>query len=243
MNLIRTTEGVFVERPGSPPLRLGYVIGIGRNYAEHAKEQGADLPDRPMVFTKSSQSLTLHGEPIIIPGVCRDPESGGPDQVDYEAELAVVLGEPIKNATQEEASAAVLGYACANDVSARWWQKKGSGGQFCRGKSFDTFCPIGPRVVPAADIAEPQALAVRCRVSGELMQDGSTSQMIFPIAELLADLSRGATLPAGTVVLTGTPSGVGAARTPPRFLATGDTVDIEIEGIGTLSNPVENAPA
>lgn len=237
MNLSREHDRVFVGARGGP-LEIRCVLAIGRNYAEHAAERGADVPDRPMVFFKSSASIALDGEPIVIPSVCEDPETGGPEQVDFEAELAVVLGSAIKDATESEVADAILGVTAANDVSARWWQKHGSGGQFSRGKSFDTFCPLGPRVVPLSDLPDPDDLAVRSRVSGELMQDGRTRDMVFPVFPLLADLSRGATLPAGTVVLTGTPSGVGAARTPPRFLRPGDTVEIEIEGVGTLTNPV-----
>lgn len=238
MKLIKQDGLTWIDRVGLAPLPLHYIIGIGRNYAEHAAEQGAELPDRPMVFTKSPASLVLDGEPIVIPEPCADPSSGGPEQVDFEAELAVIIGSPVSNISAEQAEQHILGYACANDVSARWWQKKGAGGQFCRGKSFDTFCPIGPEIVPTSDVPDSSALAIRCTVSGELMQDGSTRQMIFPIPELIAELSRGSTLLPGTVILTGTPSGVGMARTPPRYLRDGDTVTVSIEGIGELTNPV-----
>ncbi|MCA9298076.1 MAG: fumarylacetoacetate hydrolase family protein, partial [Phycisphaerales bacterium] len=129
-------------------------------------------------------------------------------------------------------------YACANDVSARWWQKKGSGGQFCRGKSFDTFCPVGPEIVPRDAVGDPQMLSIRCRVNGEVMQDANTADMFFPVASLISELSRSTTLAPGTMILTGTPGGVGMARTPPRYLTDGDVVDVEIQGVGTLTNTV-----
>jgi 2-keto-4-pentenoate hydratase/2-oxohepta-3-ene-1,7-dioic acid hydratase in catechol pathway len=193
-----------------------------------------------MVFMKNPASLALSGEDVIIPSVCRDPGTGGPAQVDFEAELAVILALPCKDATREQAKAAILGYTCANDVSARWWQKTGSGGQFCRGKSFDTFCPLGPRLVPQAEL-DPADLRVMCRVNGATMQDARTSQMMFSAIDLVAELSRGTTLLPGTVLLTGTPAGVGMARTPPVYLKHHDVVEVEIEGIGTLRNRVIDA--
>ncbi|MFK7883007.1 MAG: fumarylacetoacetate hydrolase family protein [Phycisphaerales bacterium] len=236
MDLTHTDAGIAVQTP-SGPLVIRSILGIGRNYAEHAREQAAAVPDRPMVFVKSLGTLSLQGEDIVVPAIARDPETGG-NQTDFEAELGVILGQSIRDASHAEAAGAVLGYCCANDVSARWWQKKGSGGQFWRGKSFDTFCPIGPGVVPASKITDPQGLQVRCRLNGELMQDGTTGDMIFPVLSLLADLSRGTTLDAGTLILTGTPSGVGMARTPPVWLCDGDRVEVEIDSIGTLTNSV-----
>ena len=234
--LVRTKSGIQVQTPDAAiPIRT--ILGIGRNYAEHAREQAAAVPDRPMVFTKNPGSLSLDGEDIVVPPVARDPACGG-NQTDFEAELGVVLARTVRDIPESEALSAVLGYCCANDVSARWWQKQGSGGQFWRGKSFDTFCPLGPVVVPAAAVPDPQALRVLCRVNGQVMQDGTTADMIFPVADLIADLSRGMTLEAGTVILTGTPSGVGMARTPPVWLQDGDTVEVEIDRIGTLTNRV-----
>lgn len=226
-------------REGAEPLLIGHVIGIGRNYAEHASEMGGAAPERPMYFTKNPASICLDGDAIVIPDLCRDEATGGA-QVDYEAELGVILGRDAKYVREDEALSFVLGYCCGNDVSARWWQKQGAGGQFCRGKSFDTFCPLGPRVVPADAVSDVQALGVRCRLNGETMQDGNTSDMIFPVAGLIVELSRGTTLRAGTLILTGTPSGVGFGRTPPVFLKEGDVVEVEIEGLGTLRNPVRN---
>lgn len=239
MNLIKIPFGVSVQLDSGGELPIRHIIGIGRNYAAHAHEQDADVPERPMIFTKNPAAACLNGDNIVIPSLCRDEATGG-DQVDFEAELAVIIGAAAKDVTEADALDFVLGYTCANDVSARWWQKKGSGGQFNRGKSFDTFCPLGPTVVPTADIADPQALQVTCRVNGETMQDAPTSQMIFSIRTLIAELSRGTTLLPGTVILTGTPSGVGMARKPPIWLKTGDSVEVEVESIGILRNTVSN---
>lgn len=237
MKLVRCEFGVGVET-GSGVLELRHIVGIGRNYAEHASEQGASVPDRPMVFTKNPCAACLDGDEIVIPPACRDGATGGPHQVDFEAELAVILGRACRDVPESRALEHVLGYCCANDVSARWWQKQGSGGQFCRGKSFDTFCPLGPSVVEPEEVGDVQALSVRCRVNGETMQDGSTRDMIFPVATLISELSRGTTLAPGTVILTGTPSGVGMARTPPVWLKHGDEVEVEVSGLGAIRNRV-----
>jgi len=240
MELVRDGSGVSVITPRGP-LSLGWIIGVGRNYADHAKEMAAGgahaPPAHPTIFAKSPASLALDGEAIVIPEPCRDQATGG-EQVDYEAELAVIIARPTRDAPEDRALDAVLGYCCANDVSARWWQRHGAGGQFVRGKSFDTFCPLGPTVTPAADVPDPGALAIECRLNGRRVQHARTSDMLFAVPTLIAQLSRGATLPAGTVILTGTPSGVGAARTPPRFLRDGDVVEVAIEGLGTLRSPV-----
>lgn len=233
MHLLRTSTGVGVFLPGGATLPLNHLIGIGRNYAEHAKEQGAAVPDAPMVFTKNSMAGALDGDDIVVPKVCQDRE-----QVDFEGELAIVIGTAARDVSKADAIKHVLGYCIANDVSARWWQKSGSGGQFFRGKSFDTFCPLGPRIVPASEIANPNALRLSTRVNGQTMQDASTGEMIFDVPTLVSDLSRGMTLLPGTVILTGTPSGVGMARTPPVWLKHGDVVEITIEKIGTLKNRV-----
>lgn len=237
MNIIRADFGVAVQMASGAALPIRHIIGIGRNYAEHAKEQGAAVPDRPMIFTKSPAAACLSGDEIIIPTICQDQE-----QVDWEGELAIIIGRAARDVSEREAadpgSGIVLGYAVANDVSARWWQKTGSGGQFCRGKSFDTFCPLGPRVTAAASVADPGRLAIRTMVNGEVMQSGSTSDMIFSCAVLVAELSRGTTLMPGTAILTGTPSGVGMSRTPPRYLREGDTVTVDIEMLGSITNRV-----
>jgi len=201
------------------------ILCIGRNYGAHAAEMGAERPERPMVFAKNPAAVVGDGEAIVIPPICREH---GP-QVDFEGEIAVVIGpEDVRDVPRDRALDAVAGYAAANDVSARWWQKEGAGGQFVRGKSFDTFCPLGP-IVPAAEAPDPGRLEIRTVVSGEPMQHGRASDMLFPVAELVAELSRGTTLLAGTVLLTGSPSGVGHARTPPRYLADGDEVVVTLE--------------
>lgn len=237
LKLLKTGVGAAVEPAPGDKLPLRHIIGIGRNYAEHAKEQAADLPARPMVFTKNVFSVCLHNDAIRVPRICQDPAFGG-DQVDFEGELAVIIGKPARDVPIERAFEYVLGYCCANDVSARWWQKEGSGGQFCRGKSFDTFCPLGPDVVPAREVGDPQKLRIQSRVNGQTMQDASTADMIFPVSRLISDLSQGTTLVPGTVILTGTPGGVGMARKPPVWLKNGDTVEVEIERVGVLRNRV-----
>ena len=209
------------------------IICIGRNYAAHASEFGHDAPDLPLVFFKNPSALTGNGDPIVIPEVCAH---NGP-QVDYEGELAVIIGSDALDVEADRALEHVAGYAVANDVSARWWQTQGSGGQYSRGKSFDTFCPMS-EMVPATAVSDPQALRLTTRLNGDVVQDTSTSDMIFPIATLIEELSRGMTLLAGTVILTGTPAGVGSARDPKRFLGDGDIIEIEIERVGVLRNTV-----
>ncbi len=210
------------------------IICIGRNYAAHAKEMGGgEGATHPTVFMKNPASVIGDGEPIVIPPICREPG----EQVDYEGELAVIIGRDCRDATEGDALSFVSGYAIANDVSARWWQKKGSGGQFVRGKSFDTFCPLSP-LTPAAQVGDAGDLHLTTRLNGEVVQDARTSEMLFSIPTLIATLSSGTTLLAGTVVLTGTPEGVGAAKSPPRWLRDGDVIEIEIEGLGVLRNPV-----
>ena len=209
------------------------IICIGRNYAAHASELGNERPERPVVFYKNPAALAADGDPVVIPPIC---DEFGP-QVDYEGELAVVIGRDARDVAPESALDHVSGYAGANDVSARWWQKEGSGGQYCRGKSFDGFCPVSTPV-PASEVPDPQDLRLVTRLNGEVVQDASTAEMLFPVTTLVAELSRGTTLLAGTLLLTGTPAGVGAARDPQRFLADGDLVEIEIPGVGRLSNPI-----
>ena len=209
------------------------IICIGRNYLDHARELGHEVEENPIIFFKNPASLCGPRDAIRIPKICRD---SGP-QVDFEGELAVLIGRDARDVTEDHALEHVGGYAVANDVSARWWQKKGSGGQYCRGKSFDTFCPLTP-FVPASSVSDPQNLDLRTWVNGTLMQSASTSTMIFSVAKLIAELSRGMTLLAGTCLLTGTPAGVGAGRDPKVFLKDGDMVEIEIAGVGRLENSV-----
>ncbi len=234
MRLTQTEFGVSILRPGAEALPVRHIIGIGLNYAQHAHEQGSPVPDRPVVFTKNPMAACLSGADIVVPRVCQDQ-----DQVDFEGELAVVVGRAARDVPRERALEYVLGYAAANDVSARWWQKKGSGGQFCRGKSFDTFCPLGPAVASASDVGDPGSLRITTRVNGQVMQDSTTADMIFDVPTLVSELSRGTTLLPGTVILTGTPSGVGMARTPPVFLNDGDEVAVQIERIGAVVNRVK----
>ena len=210
------------------------IFAIGRNYAAHAAEMKGDTPQRPLVFMKNPASIVGNGQPIVIPRICFEPH----EQVDYEGELAVIIGRNCRDVPEADALEYVGAYAIANDVSARWWQKEGSGGQWVRGKSFDTFCPMS-EPVEAGKIGDPQSLHLVTKLNGEIVQEADTADMIFPVAALIAELSRGTTLLAGTVILTGTPSGVGAARNPPRFLRPGDIIEITIDTLGTLRNPVE----
>jgi 2-keto-4-pentenoate hydratase/2-oxohepta-3-ene-1,7-dioic acid hydratase in catechol pathway len=208
--------------------RPSKIVCVGLNYRDHAEEQGAELPKAPLLFAKWPSSLVGPGEAIVIPRTST--------RVDYEAELGVVIGERIKGVSEENALEAVLGYLCLNDVSARDLQF--GDGQWTRGKSPDTFCPVGPRLVPRDDVPDPQALPIRCLLNGEVMQDSTTANMIFSVAEVIAYASATSTLEPGDLIATGTPAGVGVFRKPPRLLQDGDEVTIEIEGVGALTNPV-----
>jgi 2-keto-4-pentenoate hydratase/2-oxohepta-3-ene-1,7-dioic acid hydratase in catechol pathway len=219
------------------PIHPANIFCIGLNYRAHAAETGATVGEHPVVFMKPTTAIQHPDQPIRIPACCNRG-----DEVDYECELAVVIGKPARDVPEAEALDHVLGYTVANDVSARKWQKHGGGGQWVRGKSFDTFCPLGPVLVTPGDaddaIQDPQNLRLTTRINGELMQDSSTADMIFPVARLIAFLSQDTTLVPGTVILTGTPSGVGVGRTPPVFLRRGDRVSVWIERLGSLNNPV-----
>jgi 2-keto-4-pentenoate hydratase/2-oxohepta-3-ene-1,7-dioic acid hydratase in catechol pathway len=208
------------------------IICIGLNYKRHAEETGGTPPEYPVVFWKGANTLQNPGDPIEIP---RHLPS---EMVDYECELAVVIGRACKNVSRDKALEYVLGSTCCNDVSARDWQLKRGGGQWCRGKSFDTFSPMGPCLVTRDEISDPQALGIRTVLNGEVMQDWRTDDMIFDVATLIEFLSGSTTLLPGTVIFTGTPHGVGMARKPPRWLQPGDEVSIEIDRIGKLTNPV-----
>lgn len=262
----RTSMGVVIESAKGPVL-IRSIIGVGLNYAAHAHEQGKSPPERPVFFTKNPLACCVGGasDAIVIPKICQDRP-----QVDFEAELGVVLGRApndvgtgamiegergtrsglgggggvwgdggrfIKDVPEARALECVLGYCVANDVSARWWQKDGSGGQFYRGKSFDTFCPIS-HVTPPGAVKNPQALRLTATLNGQVMQDSNTSDMIFSVARLIAEASRGTTLLPGTLILTGTPSGVGFARNPAIYMKDGDEIVIEVEGLGRLVNRV-----
>lgn len=210
------------------PLRPGKIVCVGLNYRDHAEESGQPVPTTPVLFAKLPSSVIGHLDDIVLPTMS--------DQVDYEAELAVVIGRRTQKVGVADALDHVLGYTCLNDVSARDLQF--ADGQWVRAKSLDTFCPIGPHVVPADEIPDPQALAIRCVVNGEVVQDSSTKEMVFGVAELVSFISQGITLEEGDVIATGTPPGVGFARTPPVFLQPGDRVRVEIDGVGVLENGV-----
>jgi 2-keto-4-pentenoate hydratase/2-oxohepta-3-ene-1,7-dioic acid hydratase in catechol pathway len=214
------------------PVVPSSILCIGLNYRQHAREGGMAVPERPIVFFKGTNTLQHPGDPILVPTRAASAE------VDYECELAVVIGKAGKNIRRADALSHVLGYTCANDVSARDWQLKWGGGQWCRGKMFDTFCPLGPALVAPDEIPNPNALKIRTVLNGRTMQDWTTSDMIFDVPALIEFLSGSTTLLPGTVILTGTPQGVGMAMKPPRFLKAGDSVTIEIEHIGALTNPV-----
>jgi len=210
-----------IERPGK-------IVCVGLNYRDHAEEQGVELPKAPLFFAKYTTALIGPGEPIVIPPAVT--------QCDYEAELGVVIGTTVRRVSRENALEAVRGYICANDVSARDLQF--ADGQWTRGKSPDTFCPVGPRLVPAADVSDPHDLRIRAIVNGEVLQDSTTANLIFGIDEIISYASQTSTLEAGDLILTGTPAGVGVFRDPKRLLQPGDTVTIEIEGLGELTNPI-----
>ena len=228
--------GAVVSGPLLAPLDPAVVFCIGLNYRKHAEETKAEIPKYPVLFMKSPGAIQHPEQPILLPRALRS------DKVDYECELAVIIGKPAKNVPREKALDYVLGYTCANDVSARDWQKDGGGGQWCRGKTFDTFLPLGPALVTADEIPNPNALRIATRVNGETLQDWSTDDMIFDVATLISFLSASTTLPAGAVIITGTPHGVGMARTPQRWLQPGDVAEVEIERIGVLRNPVIEEP-
>ena len=214
------------------PIDFRCIYAVGLNYRAHAEETGLEIPKYPMVFMKAPTATQNPGDPIVLPRYLRS------DKVDFEAELGVVIGRPCKNVQPEEALSYVLGYVCANDVSARDWQKEKGGGQFCRGKTFDTFCPVGPCLATADEIPDPSKLTIRSFVNADKMQESGIDDMIFDVPTLISFLSGSTTLLPGTLILTGTPSGVGEAKDPKRYLVPGDEVTVEIDGVGILTNPV-----
>jgi 2-keto-4-pentenoate hydratase/2-oxohepta-3-ene-1,7-dioic acid hydratase in catechol pathway len=218
--------------PVDPPT----ILCIGLNYLFHAEEGGLPKPKWPILFIKSPATLQHPGDPIEVPTHLKSEE------VDYECELAVVIGKKCKNVSKADALDYVLGYTCGHDVSARDWQIKYGGSQWCKGKNFDTFCPLGPCLVTTDEITNPNALKIKTVLNGEVMQDWNTDDMIFDVPTLIEFLSGSTTLMPGTVILTGTPHGVGLARKPPVYLKDGDSVTIDIEGIGQLTNPVIDEP-
>lgn len=230
-SLHSTDESQWVPEPDSLLPVVGQpskVICIGLNYRDHAIETGAEIPSEPVVFSKFNTTLVGHGDSIRLPAVS--------SEVDYEAELVVVIGKKAKHVSAAAAMDHVFGYTCGHDVSARDWQKGRPGGQWLLGKTFDTFAPTGPCIVPASEVSDPANLRVRMHLNGEVMQDSTTAQLIFDIPSLIEHLTKIVTLLPGDLIFTGTPPGVGAARKPPVFLQPGDDCKVEIEGIGTLAN-------
>jgi 2-keto-4-pentenoate hydratase/2-oxohepta-3-ene-1,7-dioic acid hydratase in catechol pathway len=213
--------------PALPIERPGKIVCVGLNYRDHAEEQGVELPQEPLLFAKWPSALIGPGDPIVIPPLVT--------KCDYEAELGVVIGARVRDVSKENALEAVLGYLCANDISARDLQF--SDGQWTRGKSVDTFCPVGP-LVPAKNVPDPHALRIRAIVSGDVLQDSTTANLIFGVDEIVSHVAKTTTLEPGDLILTGTPAGVGVFRDPQRLLRPGDEVTIEIEHVGSLTNPV-----
>ncbi len=228
-----TPTGVIIK-PAKllAPIVPTTVLGIGLNYRHHANETGAKIPEYPILFIKGPNTIQNPGDPICIPVTQKS------DEVDYECELGVVIGKTCKNVSKADALKYVLGYTCANDVSARDWQIKRGGSQWTRGKNYDTFCPLGPCITTTDEIPNPNALRIRSLLNGEPVQDWNTNDMIFDVPALIEFLSASTTLLAGTVIITGTPHGVGMAAKPPRWLKPGDIVTVDIENIGQLTNPV-----
>lgn len=217
-----------------PPVNPRMIMCIGKNYAAHAHEMDSDAPEYPVLFIKNISAATGHDCPVHIPRVCDD-------EIDYEGELAVIIGKTACNVSETDALNYVAAYTCANDISARIWQKQKGGSQWNRGKSFDTFAPMGPWAVTPESLPDPQALTLETRLNGEVMQQGETANMIFPIARLIAFLSQDTTIVPGAVILTGTPEGVGWARDPKVTLKPGDVVEVTIDAIGALRNRIEAA--
>nr|WP_286670550.1 fumarylacetoacetate hydrolase family protein [Fodinibius salsisoli] len=227
-----TGTSVSTKDFAAPVRRPSKIVAIGLNYMDHADESQMEVPDTPLVFTKFTSSIISATDTIKIP-------TDLTQEVDYEVELGVVIGKEAKNVTPEEALEHVFGYTVINDVSARDLQF--SDEQWVRGKSLDTFCPIGPVIVTSDEIADPQKLAIGCSVNGKTLQEDNTANMIFDVATLISELSHSFTLEAGDIIASGTPQGVGFSRKPPVYLTPGDTVRTWIEGIGELVNPVEEA--
>ena len=212
-----------------PPVDPPNIIAIGLNYREHCKEGSRELPERPVIFLKATSSVIADGEPILLPAMA-------PEEVDFEAELALIIGREARHVPKDRAMEYVFAFTCANDVTARDCQQR-IDAQWARAKSFDTFCPLGPAMVTVAEFTDYH-VGLRSRLNGDLMQDGNTDDMIFDPPTLVSYLSECFTLRPGTVILTGTPAGVGFARKPPVFLKDGDTIEVEIDGVGKLRNPV-----
>jgi len=228
-----TGEPLLVHKLLAPLAPFG-ILCIGLNYRRHVAEGNSPIPEYPVLFMKALNAVQNPDDPILLPTRLKSHE------VDYECELAVVIGRTCKNVSRGQALQYVLGYTCANDVSARDWQIKKGGSQWCRGKTFDTFAPLGPCLVTTDEIPNPNELQIKAILNGQVMQDWNTNDMIFDVPTLIEFLSGSTTLLPGTVILTGTPHGVGGARNPPVFLKQGDSITIEIERIGTLTNPIRD---
>jgi 2-keto-4-pentenoate hydratase/2-oxohepta-3-ene-1,7-dioic acid hydratase in catechol pathway len=218
------------------PVEPAAIWCIGLNYRHHAEESGLPIPEFPVVFAKGPNSIQNPEDPILVPTWLKS------DEVDYEGELVVVIGKVCKNVSRQSALDYVLGYCCGNDVSARDWQLKKGGGQWCRGKTFDTFAPLGPCLKTKDEIPNPNNLRLQTILNEEIVQEGNTNDMIFDVASLIEFLSGSTTLLPGTVIFTGTPQGVGMAQKPPRWLKPCETVTVVIEDIGSLHNPVAMEP-
>jgi len=225
----KSTDEVRNVRRLLAPLVPTNIIAIGLNYHRHAEESGLQVPKNPVVFAKLTSSLANPGDPIFLP-------IDAPDEVDYEAELAVVIGKSARHTKIEDALDHVLGYTCANDVSARDCQGRRDL-QWTRAKSFDTFCPLGPSLLVDPKL-DPNSLPIRSKLNGKTMQESNTEDMCFSVPTLISYLSQHFTLLPGTVILTGTPEGVGSAQRPPVYLRDGDTISVEVDGVGKLTNPV-----
>ncbi len=213
----------------SPVARPDKILCVGLNYRDHAIETGSEIPTEPIIFSKFTEALIGPEDPIILPAVSQ--------RVDYEAELVAVIGKTCRQVDEAHAMDYVFGYCCGHDVSARDWQKGRPGGQWLLGKTFDTFAPLGPYLVHHSAVPNVDQLRVQMRLNGETLQDSTTAQLIFSIPQVIAYVSRVTTLRPGDLIYTGTPPGVGDARTPPRYLSPGDVCEVEVEGLGTLRNP------
>jgi 2-keto-4-pentenoate hydratase/2-oxohepta-3-ene-1,7-dioic acid hydratase in catechol pathway len=222
----RLADARFLPPVPDPPK----IVCLGLNYRDHAAESGATVPKDPVLFSKYTTALIGHGEAIVLPPVSRE--------VDYEAELVLVVGRRGRNLSADQAPACIAGYTVGHDVSARDWQLKKDGRQWMVGKTFDSFAPTGPVLVTADEVPDPHNLGIRLRLNGTTMQDSNTREMIFPVGAVLAYLSQVFTLEPGDLIFTGTPSGVGFTRKPPVFLKPGDVVEVEIDGLGVLRNSV-----
>ena len=218
------------------PIVPSVIMCIGLNYRKHAAETNSKIPDHPVLFLKNPAALNNPSDPILIPTHLAS------HKVDYEGELAIVIGKRAKNVAAADALKYVLGFTCADDVSARDWQREWGGTQWCRAKSFDTFCPLGPAIVTPEEVGDPNRLAITTTLNGTTVQSSSTADMIFNVPTLIEFLSGSTTLLPGTVILTGTPEGVGMGRNPPLYLKANDRVTVAIEKIGELTNPVGLEP-